>query len=73
MLVLLLAFTGGSALAGDQELKACQRLKDSIESYDNKRRAGGSAARMERWKRARQAKKDQWDQLGCRHLRHRLR
>ncbi len=71
-LVSLCLLQGSTALARDLNLQACQRLKSSIESYDAKRRAGGSVAQMERWKRARQHKKDEYDRRRCRQYRRQL-
>ncbi|GAB3279300.1 hypothetical protein [Parahaliea aestuarii] len=73
MLVSLWVLQGPAALAEDPELKACQRLKNSMDSYETKRRSGGSAAQMDRWKRARQEKKDEYDQRRCRQYRGQLK
>jgi len=54
--------------ADEPRLRSCQKLKQAIERYTDKRRAGGSAAQMDSWKRARQQKKNEWDRLKCRHL-----
>lgn len=69
LLVSLWVLQGSLAQAEDPDVKVCQRLKDSMERYENKRRDGGSAAQMDRWKRARQDKKDEFDDRDCRHLR----
>ncbi len=68
--ILSLMFAGltGSASAGtegDRQRKQCQKLKQAITLYTDRRRAGGSASQMERWRKARRAKKDQWDALDC--------
>jgi hypothetical protein len=52
----------------ERRVKTCQRLKTAIERYTDKRRAGGSPSQMETWKRARKARKSEWDDLRCRRL-----
>ncbi|MBN7796006.1 hypothetical protein [Parahaliea mediterranea] len=61
-----------TAPAADPPEKTCQRLKDAIERYTDKRRAGGSPQQMDSWKRARQDKKNEWDRLKCRRISARL-
>ncbi|TXS96047.1 hypothetical protein FV139_00630 [Parahaliea maris] len=73
ILVSLWVLQGQTAAAEDPDVKACQRLKNSMDRYEEKRRAGGSTAQMDRWKRARQEKKDEFDDRGCRHLRGQLK
>lgn len=70
---LLTALVLSSAtLAAEPPEKTCQRLKDAIERYTDKRRAGGSPQQMDSWKRARQDKKNEWDRLKCRRISARL-
>lgn len=73
ILVSLWVLQGQTAAAEDPDVKVCQRLKNSMDRYEDKRRQGGSAAQMDRWKRARQEKKDEFDERDCRHLRTRLK
>lgn len=70
--LLAAALSTGASAGDDKRLEQCQRLKDAIESYTAKRRAGGSASQMDRWKEARREKKAQWSALRCRELRSQL-
>lgn len=72
VLVALLLLSQAST-ADEQRIRSCQKLKQAIERYTDKRRAGGSATQMDSWKRARQQKKNAWDRLKCRHLRGQLK
>lgn len=69
LFTLLLALASASAgFAAEPPENTCQRLKDAIERYTDKRRAGGSPQQMDSWKRARQEKKNEWDRLKCRRI-----
>jgi hypothetical protein len=72
--ILLLAITA-PATAGDDEqrIKTCKSLKQAMERYTDQRRRGGSASQMDAWKRARLAKKADWDRLRCRDLGYHLK
>lgn len=69
----LLLATPLTQAGDDKRLQQCQRLKDAIERYSDKRRAGGSPAQMERWRQARREKKNRWDELRCRDLGRKLK
>ena len=62
-----------SGLAQDLSLEKCRRLKDQVEHYTKLRRAGGSAAKMDRWKRLRTDKQEAYDQGDCRRHRGKLK
>ncbi len=47
-------------------LETCQKIRDRIEHYTNLRRAGGTASRMDRWKRLRREQEDAFERRDCR-------
>jgi len=66
-LLALVVVLGVSPLvsAQDHSLEKCQKLKDKIDHYTNQRRAGGSASRMDKWKRARTQKQQAFNEHNC--------
>ncbi len=62
-----------SGMAQDLSLEKCRQLKDQIEHYTKLRRAGGSASKMDRWKRLRADKQGAYDQGDCRKYRGKLK
>ena len=72
--ILLFVFSlSAPGSAAQITLAQCQALKDRIDHYTQLRRAGGSAARMDRWKRARRAKEEEFDRHRCRRYRRDLK
>jgi hypothetical protein len=74
--VLTLALALGissSGMAQDLSLEKCRQVKDQIEHYTQLRRAGGSASKMDRWKRLRADKQAAYDRGDCRKYRGKLR
>ena len=64
LMALLLAMSGqASAEAGS--LEQCQRIKDRMAQYTDKRRAGGSSRQMQAWKDARQASQREFKRYRC--------
>jgi hypothetical protein len=59
--------------ADDISLDQCQKLKDKIDHYANLRRAGGSASRMDSWKRSRRKKQEVFNEKECWRYRGELR
>ncbi|MEQ9463667.1 MAG: hypothetical protein RJQ10_08400 [Haliea sp.] len=67
------AASGSVAQEADASLETCRQLQQKIERLDARRKGGGSAQKMDQWKRQRQVYKDQFADLKCRHWRNRLR
>jgi hypothetical protein len=59
--------------AEQSTLAQCQAIKNKIDHYTQLRRAGGSAAKMDRWKRSRRAKEEAFDRQRCRRYRRELK
>jgi hypothetical protein len=58
--------SAGEAEAGrDDALKRCRYLHQQIEKYTDRRRAGGSGAQMERWRKSRQRYESEYRQRRC--------
>ncbi len=75
--LLTAALAAGSTSSFAQEASAsietCRQLQEKIQRLDALRKGGGSAQRMDQWKRQRQSYKDEFDALRCRHWGNRLR
>ena len=69
----LLVATSGPARAETGSLEQCQRIKDRIAHYTDKRRAGGSARQMQSWKDARQTSQREFKRYRCHRYGARLR
>ena len=68
--IALLVYSMASPGSAEQAtLARCQAIKDKIDHYTQLRRAGGSAAKMDRWKRARRANEEAFDRQRCRSYR----
>lgn len=67
MLFTALSLAVASAQAGAEagSLEQCQRIKDRIAHYTDKRRAGGSGRQMQAWKDARQANQREFKRYRC--------
>ena len=63
---LLLTVFATSASAQDLPLEECQKIQDKIYYYNDLRKKGGSAERMEEWKREREIYKDKFRDNHCR-------
>lgn len=73
-LALLLApVTARATGAEEASLAQCQALKDRIERYTALRRKGGSAARMEGWRKQLRSAEEKFSEKGCRAYRRELR
>ncbi|MEQ8802534.1 hypothetical protein [Haliea sp.] len=70
---LAMVSTGAISQEADASLDTCRQLRDRIERLDARRKGGGSAQKMDQWKRQRQVYKDQFDALRCRHWGSQLR
>ncbi len=55
-----------AASAQPEVLRECQKIKDKIDHYNELRRAGGSGAKMDAWKRARRKLEKKFRDAGCR-------
>jgi len=68
-LMMALSLTLSALIAAESEaggsLAECQRLKDKISYYTNKRRAGGSSRQMQTWKDQRQVTQRAFKQHRC--------
>lgn len=79
MVITLLAAALTTASAGTHaqepsgSIETCRQLQNKIERLDARRKNGGSAQKMDQWKRQRQSYKDQFAALKCRHWGNRLR
>jgi hypothetical protein len=65
LLALLLAFDLQAAPPPDKTLERCRYLSAKIEHYTRLRRAGGSANRMESWRRSRARYEAEYRELRC--------
>ncbi len=57
----------------EEEFRGCQKVHQKIESLEQHRRAGGSAATMDKWRRQINAYQDQFSERRCLRFRNRLR
>ena len=73
LLPLVLVAAGGQADAESGSLEQCQRVKDRIAHYTDKRRAGGSSRQMQAWKAARQESQRAFKRYRCQRHGARLR
>ena len=71
--LLLAPVTAPPADAQDASLEQCQALKDRIERYTALRRKGGSASKMEGWKKQLRRAEEKFREQGCRAYRRELR
>lgn len=71
--ILAMTSTGTIAREPDASLDTCRQIKEKIERLDALRKGGGSAQKMDQWKRRRQVHKDEFDALRCRHWGNQLR
>ncbi|WP_299585950.1 hypothetical protein [uncultured Microbulbifer sp.] len=62
---LLIVFSTATALAQSATLKKCQSWNDKIESYQEKRKEGGSGKEMDRWKRKIRQHRDKFRKNKC--------
>ncbi len=65
LLPLLLLAASWQTSAESGSLEQCQRLKDRVAHYTDKRRAGGSSRQMQAWKEARQASQREFKRYRC--------
>jgi hypothetical protein len=65
LLLVSLLTASGQASAEAGTLEQCQRIKDRIAYYTDKRRAGGSSRQMQAWKDARQANQREFKRYRC--------
>ncbi|MCB1843286.1 MAG: hypothetical protein KDI09_10020 [Halioglobus sp.] len=73
-LALLLALpTGAQAQDDEARLKECRKLHERIKHYTGLRRKGGSAARMESWKKQLRKHEARFRELDCSDFRRELR
>lgn len=59
--------------AQDASLEQCQSLNDRIERYTALRRKGGSASKMEGWKKQLRRAEEKFREKGCRAYRRELK
>ena len=59
--------------AQEASLEQCQALNDRIERYTALRRKGGSASKMEGWKKQLRKAEEKFREKGCRAYRRELR
>jgi hypothetical protein len=71
-LSLMLALPLADARAEPGSLKQCQRVKDKIEQYTQRRRAGGSAKMMAYWQKKRNYYKELYSEYHCIRFRNEL-
>lgn len=71
--LLLAPVMAPTADAQEASLEQCQALKDRIERYTALRRKGGSAARMEGWRKQLRSAEEKFSEKGCRAYRRELR
>jgi hypothetical protein len=72
LLSLLLALDATAARPPDKTLERCRFLTGKIEHYTQLRRGGGTASRMESWRRTRARYEEEYKQLRCYKYRARL-
>ena len=73
LLPLVFVAAGGPANAESGSLEQCQRIKDRMTHYTDKRRAGGSSRQMRAWKAARQESQRAFKRYRCHRYGARLR
>ncbi|MEH6580534.1 MAG: hypothetical protein V7754_01270 [Halioglobus sp.] len=67
------AIAAGTAAADDEQLlKQCRALKQEVARLDALREGGGSARKMDGWKRQIHDKQDEYSRLYCRQYRFEL-
>ena len=72
LLLLMLSWPTADASADPGTLKQCQRVKDRIEKYTQRRRAGGSAKMMAYWQKKRNYYKELYSEYHCVRFRNEL-
>lgn len=60
------------SFAQDATLEQCQRLKDLADSYQERRRQGGSGPQMDQWKDKMREYEQQFRDGGCQKYRRKL-
>lgn len=61
-----------SAIADDKSLKQCLAIKSKLARLESLRAGGGSARKMDNWKRQIHAQQDEYSRLYCRQYRFEL-
>jgi hypothetical protein len=69
--ITLLTF-GAQAMADDTLLKKCRGIKHQLAKLESLREYGGSAKKMDNWKRQIHDKQDEYSKLYCRQYRFEL-
>ncbi len=67
-----LALTCSTSIADDKLLKQCQAIKKELTKLESLREDGGSARKMDGWKRRIHDKQDEYSKLYCRQYRFQL-
>lgn len=65
--------TASAQEATSAKLKRCVYLQDRIDRYTQLRRAGGSAVRMEGWRKSRERHAEEYRELRCHRLGRKIR
>ena len=67
-----LALTCTISLADDKLLKQCKAIKKELAKLESLREGGGSAGKMDGWKRRMHDQQDEYSRLYCRQYRFQL-
>jgi hypothetical protein len=72
LLALIMSGASHHSSADEQELKQCQAIKDRLQRLEALRADGGSAKKMDAWKRQIHQQQDEYSRLYCRRYRWKL-
>jgi hypothetical protein len=65
-IICALALACTTVTADEDELNQCRSIKGDLNKLENLRKGGGTAKKMDRWKRQIHDKQDEYSRLHCR-------